>query len=62
MYSIKEVLPEDPQKPRCIRITVTSENGPYESEIEFDTKESAGDWRRELIGNLSVFIGRTLPI
>jgi len=40
----------DSRRPRHLTITFESSTGTAESIIEFDTDESAQDWRRELLG------------
>ncbi len=38
------------KRPRHINITFDSNDGIIDSTVEFDTDESAQDWRRELLG------------
>lgn len=47
---IEEILPPDPKQPRYIRIKVGPEGHSKVDYCEFDTEESAQDWRRELAG------------
>jgi hypothetical protein len=48
--SIKDIKPVELKRPRHLIITYESNRGTIESTIEFDTDESAQDWRRELLG------------
>lgn len=45
-----DIVPLDPQKPRIIKLTVESSLKHVNEYAEFDTEESARDWRREIIG------------
>ena len=48
--SIKNVKPAESKHPRHIDIVFDSNDGTVDSLVEFDTDESAQDWRRELLG------------
>jgi sterol 3beta-glucosyltransferase len=48
--SIKDVKPAESKHPRHLNIIFDSNDGIVESIVEFDTDESAQDWRRELLG------------
>lgn len=48
--SVRDIKPVDSRRPRHLNITFESNTGTAESIIEFDTDESAQDWRRELLG------------
>ena len=48
--SIKDVRPAEPKLPRHINMVFDSNDGIVDGIVEFDTVESAQDWRRELLG------------
>jgi len=48
--SVKDVKPVDLKRPRHLTVTFEASTGTVDSTIEFDTDESARDWRRELLG------------
>ena len=48
--SIKDVKPAESKLPRHLNIVFDSNDGIADSIVEFDTHESAQDWRRELLG------------
>ncbi|EKM51568.1 glycosyltransferase family 1 protein [Phanerochaete carnosa HHB-10118-sp] len=48
LSSIVEVLPEDPKEPRALRTRLDGKSEISASYLEFDTLESAREWRREL--------------
>lgn len=48
--SIKDVKPAESEHPRHLDIVFDSNDGIVDSIVEFDTDESAQDWRRELLG------------
>jgi hypothetical protein len=48
--SIKELKPAESKHPRHVHIVFDSNDGVVVSIVEFDTDESAQDWRRELLG------------
>ena len=48
--AIHEILPEDPVHPRFLRFTVVGEHGVITAVFEFDTTESAREWRRDFSG------------
>ena len=48
--AIHEILPEDPVHPRFLRFTVEGEHGVITAVFEFDTTESAREWRRDFSG------------
>jgi hypothetical protein len=48
--SIKDVKPAESKHPRYLDIVFDSNDGIVVSTVEFDTDESAQDWRRELLG------------
>jgi hypothetical protein len=48
--SIKDVKPVESKQPRHLNIVFDSNDGIVDSTVEFDTDESAQDWRRELLG------------
>lgn len=52
---INEVLPVDPKQSRYIRIKLGLAAQPIVNAVEFDTAESAQDWRRELNGRFFWF-------
>jgi hypothetical protein len=47
---VKDIVPLDPQKPRIIKLTVESSLKRVNEYAEFDTEESAREWRKEIIG------------
>lgn len=47
---IVEILPIDASRPRHIRIVLNSAARTVHDSAEFDTEESAQDWRKELTG------------
>ncbi len=48
--SILEVSKEDPERPRVMQARLDSKTGLKDGYLEFDTIESAREWRRELQG------------
>ena len=50
MSSIKDIKPVESKRPRHLIIIFESITGSAEATVEFDTEESAQDWRRELLG------------
>lgn len=48
--SIVQVMPQDPKHEKVIHIMFDAAVGFREGVIEFDTEESARDWRREIEG------------
>lgn len=48
--SILEVIKEDPKHPRVLVIRLDGKSGVRDCDLEFDTVESAREWRRELQG------------
>lgn len=50
MSSIVQVMPQDPKHEKVIHIMFDAAVGFREGVIEFDTEESARDWRREIEG------------
>jgi len=52
---VKEVFPVDPEHPRMLYIFLDDLPKARTGVIEFDTEESAADWRRELQGNIFVW-------
>jgi sterol 3beta-glucosyltransferase len=52
---VKSVIPLDPKKPRIIKLVTESALKSVVEYTEFDTEESAHDWRRELIGTVLTF-------
>ncbi|RDB18077.1 Sterol 3-beta-glucosyltransferase [Hypsizygus marmoreus] len=52
---VNKVLPFDPKKPRHIRIQIGHSSDQIIDACEFDTEESAQDWRRELTGALFLY-------
>lgn len=52
---VKGVIPLDPKKPRIIKLVTESALKSVVEYTEFDTEESAHDWRRELIGTVLTF-------
>jgi hypothetical protein len=50
--AIKDVKPVDSKRPRHLDVVFESNIGITESTVEFDTDESAQEWRRELLGVL----------
>lgn len=48
--SIKTIKPVEVKNPRHLNIVYESTSGVVDSIVEFDTDESAQDWRRELLG------------
>jgi sterol 3beta-glucosyltransferase len=48
--SIKNIKPLESKNPRRLNIVFEANTGIVESIVEFDTDESAQDWRRELLG------------
>lgn len=55
MSSIKDVLPEDPENPTYVKIHSSEPQEFGGGFAEFDTEESAREWRRELIGMSKAF-------
>ena len=53
--SIKDVKPAESKHPRNLNIIFDSNDGIVDSTVEFDTDESAQDWRRELLGTSHPF-------
>jgi len=47
---VKDIVPLDLQKPRIIKLTVESSLKRVNEYAEFDTEESAREWRKEIIG------------
>jgi len=47
---INKLLPFDPKNPRYLRIQVGPESEGSIKLTEYDTEESAQDWRREITG------------
>jgi hypothetical protein len=47
---VKDVVPLDPQRPRIIKLAVESSVKLATEYAEFDTEESAREWRKEIIG------------
>jgi hypothetical protein len=47
---VQDIVPLDPQKPRIIKFTVESSLKRVNEYAEFDTEESAREWRMETIG------------
>ncbi|KAI0087753.1 hypothetical protein BDY19DRAFT_994648 [Irpex rosettiformis] len=45
--AIHDILPEDPEHPRFVRFTVEGDHGTITAVFEFDTTESAREWRRD---------------
>lgn len=43
-------MPEDPQHPRIIRFNIENVDRTRAAILEFDTVESARDWRRDFSG------------
>ncbi|KAI0789591.1 hypothetical protein C8Q75DRAFT_142849 [Abortiporus biennis] len=56
LSSVRRVLPEDPHNPCVVRVAIDEKPGTYnslkEGHLEFDTVESAREWRRELQGTI----------
>jgi hypothetical protein len=48
--AVKDVKPVDWERPRIIGIVYEHIDGPVDVSVEFDTIESARDWRNELRG------------
>lgn len=48
--SIQRIVEEDPKHPRTIRVLMDGKSDMQDSNVEFDTIESAREWRRELQG------------
>ncbi|KAH8104961.1 hypothetical protein DFH11DRAFT_1519106, partial [Phellopilus nigrolimitatus] len=55
LSSIKQILPEDPKNKRALRIVSTSAELPGDKFGEFDTEESAREWRREIQGAVYIY-------
>ncbi|KAI0004465.1 hypothetical protein BJV74DRAFT_807446 [Russula compacta] len=55
LSSIKEINPVESKSPRYITVTYESDTGTVGSNLEFDTNESAQDWKRELLGALFLY-------
>ncbi|KDR82752.1 hypothetical protein GALMADRAFT_220742 [Galerina marginata CBS 339.88] len=49
---VKEVIPLDPKKPRIMRLSIEPTLESANDYVEFDTEESAHDWRKEITGAL----------
>ena len=60
--SIRDIKPVDSRRPRHLTITFESNTGTAESTIEFDTDESAQDWRRELLGAFRPCQRQSIPV
>jgi sterol 3beta-glucosyltransferase len=54
LSSVKDVNVES-RRPRHITILYESHEGTVDTTVEFDTDESAGDWKRELLGALFLY-------
>ncbi|THH03783.1 hypothetical protein EW145_g6012 [Phellinidium pouzarii] len=54
LSSIKQILPEDPDNKKIIRI-ISASHDTEDKYVEFDTEESARDWRRELQGAMYLY-------
>ena len=50
MAFVQDIVPLDLQKPRIIKLTVESSLKRVNEYAEFDTEESAREWRKETIG------------
>ncbi|KAI0250754.1 hypothetical protein BJV78DRAFT_1127517 [Lactifluus subvellereus] len=50
LSAVKDVKPVESKRPRHLTIIFESNIGTTESTVEFDTDESAREWRRELLG------------
>ncbi|KAI0269895.1 hypothetical protein BC834DRAFT_967621 [Gloeopeniophorella convolvens] len=55
LSSIKDIRPPESKRLRYITLTFETSAGAIESITEFDTEESARDWRRELQGALFLY-------
>ncbi|KAI0304369.1 hypothetical protein B0F90DRAFT_1666870 [Multifurca ochricompacta] len=55
LSSIKDIKPVDSKRSRHFALSFDSSTGIVESTVEFDTDESAQDWRRELLGALFLY-------
>ncbi|KAF8270838.1 hypothetical protein EI94DRAFT_1569918 [Lactarius quietus] len=55
LSSIKDVNREESRRPRHIIILYETAQGTVDTTVEFDTDESARDWRRELLGALFLY-------
>lgn len=47
---VQTVLPVDPKRPRILRLVLDPAARTANDYAEFDTEESAQDWRREMTG------------
>ncbi|KAI5117363.1 hypothetical protein M0805_002477 [Coniferiporia weirii] len=54
LSSIKRVLPEDPNNRKIVKATSTADDND-DRYVEFDTEESAREWRRELQGAIYLY-------
>ena len=50
MAFVQGVLPVDPKRPRILRLVLDPIARTANDYAEFDTEESAQDWRREVTG------------
>ena len=50
MAFVQAVSPVDPKRPRILRLVIDPVAQTANDYAEFDTEESAQDWRRELNG------------
>lgn len=55
LSSIKEIKPVDWERPRRIGLVFEARSGLMETFVEFDTLESARDWRNELNGTIFLY-------
>jgi sterol 3beta-glucosyltransferase len=52
--AVRDILAEDPAHPRFLHYTFEGEQGSFQIRLEFDTIESAREWRRDISGELRV--------
>lgn len=56
MAFVRDIYPPDPNNPRLLRLVVDPQAQSYNDYAEFDTEESAHDWRKELTGSLLLIV------
>ncbi|VDC02382.1 unnamed protein product [Peniophora sp. CBMAI 1063] len=55
LSAIKQVHPHDHVQPRIVKLSCETALGLHSASLEFDTEESARDWRREFHGALFLY-------
>lgn len=52
MSSIRRIHPENPEMPKVVKCELSPELGVKGKYVEFDTIESAREWRHEMQGTI----------